>query len=185
MCKFASVVVAMMASVVCNGARGEEWMPQKEVNQAHARVRGKVEYREETRAGKAFVVITVSVETKAQGFGQTARGTAVYTVFNADGSVYKTIAASKYASTGIHEKSKTKSNSAEIRVLKDSFFEHMDSDALVVIPKEKGLPGNPSEIPNWVKGVFGPELDKVRLQIMQEAAGVIKEGPGWIIRKRK
>lgn len=179
----ATVVALAMGE---SAGRCEEWMPQREINTPHARVRGEVEYKEETRAGQEFVVLTVHVETKAQGRGQTARGSAIYTIFNADGSVYKTIVASKYASSQLDQPSKTADHETELRIRKDSFFEHLDCDSLVVVPEEKGgAPTNPKEALVWIKDVLGPEIDKARLKLMHEAAGAVSEGAGWIIKKRK
>ena len=174
-----------IASSAATFTHAEEWMKMQQVNQKRAQAKGDVQYREEERAGKKFVVITVNVWTKAIGRLTTAHGHAVYTIFKPDGSVYKVMNAGKYASTDAFKTENEQHSSVEMRFLADSFFANLDTDVLVVYPEEKSAaPSNLGEALVWVKDVLGPELDKIRLQVMKEAAGTIKEGPGWVIKKR-
>ncbi|AGA31702.1 hypothetical protein [Singulisphaera acidiphila] len=181
-------VLAIITFVVSQGAivSADEWLGMKEKSEGHTRAKGNVEYREETRAGKEFVVIKVNVWTKVSGQGKTGRGHAIYTVWKADGTPYKIIDSRKYASTGLTDSSNENHNETEVRFLKDSYFGNFDTDELDVFAEDKGgVPTSTSDLAKWIKEVAGPEIDKARLDVMKAAAGTIKEGTNWIVRKKK
>lgn len=178
-------VAAAMLALTSPYTSADEWVPAKEDKNGPTKATGSVEFREEEKAGVKFVVLKVNVTTKVSGVGKEGRGHAIYTIFDKDGKPYKVIDARKYCSTGI-KNDKTQNHSTELRILKDSFFQNYDSDQLVVFAQDKGgVPSKPEEIPDWIKKVAGPELDKVRGEVMKAAAGTFKEGGNWYIRKKK
>lgn len=166
-------------------AKADEWVKTKESDDGPANAKGNVEYREEEKAGVKFVVIKVNVTTRVKGYGKTGRGHAIYTIFDKDGKPYKIIDSRKYCSTGT-KKEKEEDHSTEVRILKDSFFNNLDSDMLVVFAEDKGgVPNTGGDWAKWIKEVAGPELMKVRDEVAKAAKGTIKEGGNWIIQKRK
>lgn len=177
--------VAAVALGSAPPARADEWVKTKEGDNGPTTAKGNVEYREETKAGVTFVIIKVNVTTKVKGYGKTGRGHAIYTIFDKDGKPYKVIDARKYCSTGT-KKEKEEDHSTEVRILKDSFCNNLDSDMLVVYAEDKGgVPNTGGDWAKWIKEVAGPELAKVWDEVAKAAKGTIKEGGNWIIQKRK
>lgn len=179
---FIALVMLSFASLF---AKADEWVKPKEDDNGPTNAKGNVEYREEQKAGVTFVVITVNVTTKVRGKGATGRGNAIYTVFDKDGSTYKIIDSRRYCSTGLDNR-KEESHSEDLRIVKDSFFQHLDSDMLLVYAEDKGtVPKDVKEWAKWIKDVAGPELAKAQDEVVKAAKGTVREGGNWIIQKRR
>ncbi|WP_237722955.1 hypothetical protein [Singulisphaera acidiphila] len=177
---FWMVAVALLTAFTSD-VKADEWFGMKEESRGHTRAKGNVEYREDGND----VVIKVNVWTKVRGRSRTGRGHAIYTIFKADGQVYRTIDARKYASTNVSQNERERDSSTEVRIPKAEFNSSLDTDELLVFAEEKGgMPNNINDMRNWLKS-FSNEIDKAVSDVSKSAVGSVKEGGNWIVKKRR
>jgi len=170
-------------------AKGEEWITPKEDSAGRVNARATVDYREETRADRQFVVLKITITTRTKGIGATGYGHGLYTMWNGDGSVFKVLEVGKHCSTGTH-KERELDESKELRFAKgafDAWFDGGGTDLLEATAEREpsSVPTTPGELADWVKNYVGPEVAKARDEVLKAPPGTVREGSNWIIRKMK